>query len=76
MPLTSSIFCAGKPEAVSPKLTADASAGPRPSLGPNTRVAVVAPYLFIYDYTLDDDTLTLLRILHGRRNVSRALLAR
>jgi plasmid stabilization system protein ParE len=49
---------------------------PRPSLGPNTRLAVVFPYILIYDYTREDDTLTLLRILHGRRNISRDLLQR
>ncbi|MFL6803740.1 MAG: type II toxin-antitoxin system RelE/ParE family toxin [Xanthobacteraceae bacterium] len=49
---------------------------PWPSLGLNTRVAVVFPYILIYDYAREDDTLTLLRILHGRRNISRDLLQR
>jgi len=49
---------------------------PRPSLGPNARIAVVFPYILIYDYVRADDTLTLLRILHGRRNISRDLLQR
>jgi len=49
---------------------------PRPSLGSNTRIAVVFPFVLIYDYTREDDTLTLLRILHGRRNISRDLLQR
>jgi toxin ParE1/3/4 len=47
---------------------------PRPALGPNARIAIVSPYLLIYDYTHDDDMLTLLRILHGRRNITRSLL--
>ncbi len=49
---------------------------PRPALGPNARIAVVYPYALIYDYAREDDTLTLLRILHGRRNVTRDLLSR
>jgi toxin ParE1/3/4 len=52
------------------------SGAPRPALGRNTRIAIVSPYLIIYDYTQDEDTLTLLRILHGRRNITRALLGR
>jgi plasmid stabilization system protein ParE len=48
----------------------------RPTLGINTRIAVVPPYLLIYDYTRDDETLTLLRILHGKRNINPALLGR
>ncbi len=47
---------------------------PRPRLGPNTRIAVVAPYILIYDYKRDDDILTLLRILHGKRDITRLLL--
>ncbi len=49
---------------------------PRPSLGSRARIAIVFPYILIYDYTPDDDTLTLLRILHGRRNISHDLLRR
>jgi toxin ParE1/3/4 len=52
------------------------SGAPRPALGRDTRIAIVQPYILIYDYTQDDDTLTLLRILHGRRNITAALLRR
>jgi toxin ParE1/3/4 len=52
------------------------SGAPRPALGVNTRVAIVQPYLLIYDFTPDDNTLALLRILHGRRNITRGLLSR
>jgi len=45
-------------------------------LGARTRIAIVQPYLLIYDYAPGDDALTLLRILHGRRNITRALLRR
>jgi toxin ParE1/3/4 len=47
---------------------------PRPALGSNTRIAIVSPYLLIYDYAPDTDTLTLLRILHGRRNIAGVIL--
>jgi toxin ParE1/3/4 len=47
---------------------------PRQALGPETRIAIVQPYLLIYDYVSANDTLTLLRILHGSRNINVALL--
>src|SRR3954468_20300601 len=37
-----------------------------------TRMAIVWPYLLIYDHAQAEDTVTLLRILHGRRRVPRA----
>lgn len=49
---------------------------PRPLLGEAIRVAVVSPYLVIYEYSRADDTLTLLRILHGRRNITDRMLRR
>ena len=48
------------------------SGAPRPALGPNARSIVIPPYVLIYDYTQTDDTLILLRILHGRRKIGRA----
>jgi toxin ParE1/3/4 len=47
---------------------------PRPVLGPHARTGIVWPYILIYDYTRTDDTLTLLRILHGRRHITRQLV--
>jgi toxin ParE1/3/4 len=52
------------------------SGAPRPTLGASTRIAIIEPYLLIYDYTASDDTLKLLRLLHGRRNIVPALLRR
>ena len=52
------------------------SGAPRPALGRHARIAIVSPYLLIYDYVPDDDTVTLLRILHGRRNITHVLLRR
>jgi len=47
---------------------------PRPALGPGTRIGIVRPCILVYDYTEADDTLTLLRILHGKRNITRRLI--
>jgi plasmid stabilization system protein ParE len=41
----------------------------RPSLGRYTRRLVVRPYVLFYDYA--DETVTLLRILHARRRITR-----
>jgi len=49
---------------------------PRPSLGRNVRIAVVSPFILIYEYTRSNDILTLLRIIHGKRNITRDLLHR
>jgi toxin ParE1/3/4 len=43
----------------------------RHALGPDARRIIVLPYILIYDYTAEDDTLVLLRILHGRRRIAR-----
>lgn len=52
------------------------SAAPRPALGANARIAIVSPYILIYDYEPEDDTVVLLRILHERRNITRELVRR
>ena len=57
-------------------LTFPESGSPRPRLGAQTRIAIVAPYVLIYEYTRDDDVLMLLRILHGKRDITRKLLNR
>jgi toxin ParE1/3/4 len=49
---------------------------PRSALGGGVRIGIVSPYIIIYDYNRDDDTVTLLRIVHGRRNITRGLLHR
>jgi toxin ParE1/3/4 len=48
------------------------SGGPRPSFGRHARIGVVSPYVVIYDYR--PDTVTILRILDGRRNITRRLV--
>ena len=49
------------------------ASGPRrPTLGPNARIAIVLPYIVIYDH--EDDIVTVLRVLHGKRNITRDLV--
>lgn len=50
------------------------SGSPRPALGPNTRCAIVSPYILIYDYIERRELIVLLRILHGRRKISKETL--
>jgi toxin ParE1/3/4 len=45
---------------------------PRPRLGRNVRIGIVRPYLVIYRHA--DDTVTVLRIVHGRRKLAGAML--
>jgi len=47
---------------------------PRPNLGRRTRIAVLSPYLVIYDHLSDEDTVNIVRILDGRRNITRRLI--
>jgi toxin ParE1/3/4 len=47
--------------------------GPRrPALGVDTGIWVVRPYVIIYEHY--DDTVTVLRILHGKRDITRHLV--
>jgi plasmid stabilization system protein ParE len=47
--------------------------GPRrPALGAHARIWVVRPYVIVYDHI--DDSVTVLRVLHGRRDITRRLI--
>jgi len=57
------------------RITAFPGAGaPRPVLGADTRIAIVYPYVLFYDYVPAQDVATLLRILHGRRDITQRLI--
>ncbi len=58
------------------RLLADHPAiGPRrPSLGPRVRIEIVAPYIVIYELNDNEDIVTVLRIVHGNRDITRNLL--
>jgi plasmid stabilization system protein ParE len=48
---------------------------PRPGLGSRIRVGIVLPYLVFYDYNEGAETVTILRIVHGGRNITSTLLS-
>lgn len=50
------------------------SGAPRPALGFLVRIGVVSPYVVIHEYIEADDAVTILRIVHGRRKLTRRLL--
>ena len=52
------------------------SGPPRPALGANARIAIVRPFLIIYDHERDADAVTVLRVVHGRQRITEALLRR
>jgi plasmid stabilization system protein ParE len=47
-----------------------------PELGPIARRYVISPYVLIYDFDSSSDTATVLRIVHGRRNITVDLIRR
>jgi toxin ParE1/3/4 len=46
----------------------------RPKLGAHIRVGVVYPYLVIYRHVSGDDTVSIIRVVSGRRKLTRKLL--
>jgi len=48
------------------------SGAPPPSFGRYARLGVVEPYVVIFDYR--PDVVTILRVLDGRRNITRRLI--
>jgi toxin ParE1/3/4 len=46
---------------------------PRPALGERIRIGIVSPYVVIYRDE-DDGTVTVLRIVHGRRRITGKML--
>ena len=52
------------------------ASGPRrTALGSNIRIGIVSPYIVIYRHSEGDDTVTVLRIVHGRRKITGKMLA-
>jgi plasmid stabilization system protein ParE len=50
------------------------SGPPRREFGANTRIKIVTPYLFFYDH--EGNTATVLRVLHGSREITAKFLRR
>ena len=49
---------------------------PRSELGADARSVMVKPYILIYDYSQGGDAVTLLRVVHGRRNITVDMIRR
>jgi toxin ParE1/3/4 len=49
------------------------SGAPRPALGQNIRIGIVTPFVVIYRND-DSGTVTVLRIVHGRRRITGRML--
>ena len=47
----------------------------RPALGPQVRIGIVLPYIITYEDRSSDETVIILRIVHGSRNITARLLA-
>jgi len=50
------------------------SGAPRPALGRNIRIGVVTPFIVIYRHDDGSNTVTVLRIVHGRRRITGRML--
>lgn len=50
------------------------SGAPRPALGAYVRICVVSPYVVIYEHIEAADTVTIMRIAHGRRKFTRRFI--
>jgi toxin ParE1/3/4 len=51
------------------------SGAPRPALGKDVRIGIGLPYIVIYRHSAIDDIVTVLRIVHGRRNITAKLIS-
>lgn len=48
----------------------------RPQWGRHARRGLVPPFVIIYDYDKNAETVTILRVLHGGRHITRKLINR
>ena len=49
------------------------SGSPRPALGALVRIGIISPYNIVHEYIAD--VVTVMRLLHGRRRITRRMLA-
>ena len=47
---------------------------PRPRLGSRTRIVILLPYVVVYEYLFPEDMVRIVRIVDGRRNITRRLV--
>jgi toxin ParE1/3/4 len=53
-----------------------ASGSPRPGLGATARVIVIDPWLMFYEFDSGKGAVSIVRILHGRRDITGDLIQR
>jgi toxin ParE1/3/4 len=46
----------------------------RRAVGPHVRIGIVAPYILIHEHDRASDSVTILRIVHGKRKITGKLL--
>ena len=46
------------------------TAAPRSELGANVRITIVSPYLIVHEHQRGEEALYVLRVVHGRRNIT------
>ena len=50
------------------------SGTPRPAIGQHIRIGIVSRYIVIHEYDKVSDTVTIFRIVHGRRRITGKML--
>jgi toxin ParE1/3/4 len=62
-------------EALYDRLAAHPGSGaPRPAFGRHVRIGLVLPYVVAYRHVPDSDLVGIIRVVHGRRHITRKLL--
>jgi toxin ParE1/3/4 len=62
-------------EALYERLAAHPGSGaPRTSIGRHVRIGIASPYIVIYEHDKASDTVTIFRIVHGRRRITGKML--
>jgi toxin ParE1/3/4 len=51
-----------------------ASGARRPAIGPHIRIGIVSPYVVIYEHDPAQNTVTIFRVVHGRRKITGKML--
>jgi len=62
-------------EAIYERLAAHPDSGaPRPAIGRHVRIGIASPYIVIYEHDKASDTVTIFRVVHGRRRITGKML--
>jgi toxin ParE1/3/4 len=62
-------------EAIYERLAAHPDSGaPRPAIGRHVRIGIASPYIVIYEHDKASGTVTIFRVVHGRRRITGKML--